>query len=72
MATQPILECRSVSKSFGAVQALYKVDFDVMPGEVMALVRFTSNRSMYTSTGRAILRRLASKSSTRTLPWPTT
>lgn len=38
MATQPILECRSVSKSFGAVQALYKVDFDVMPGEVMALV----------------------------------
>jgi D-xylose transport system ATP-binding protein len=34
----PILECRGVSKSFGAVQAIYKVDFDVRPGEVMALV----------------------------------
>jgi D-xylose transport system ATP-binding protein len=33
-----MLECRGVSKSFGAVQALYKVDFDVRPGEVMALV----------------------------------
>lgn len=38
MATQPILECKGVSKSFGAVQALYNVDFEVMPGEVMALV----------------------------------
>jgi D-xylose transport system ATP-binding protein len=35
---EPILELRSVSKSFGAVQALYKVDFHVGPGEVMALV----------------------------------
>ena len=34
----PILELRGVSKSFGAVQALYKVDFHVAPGEVMALV----------------------------------
>jgi len=34
----PILELRGVSKSFGAVQALYKVDFNVAPGEVMALV----------------------------------
>jgi D-xylose transport system ATP-binding protein len=34
----PILELRGVSKSFGAVQALYKVDFHVSPGEVMALV----------------------------------
>jgi D-xylose transport system ATP-binding protein len=33
-----ILECREVSKSFGAVQALYKVDFEVQAGEVMALV----------------------------------
>jgi D-xylose transport system ATP-binding protein len=32
------LECRQVSKNFGAVQALYKVDFEVVPGEVMALV----------------------------------
>jgi len=36
--TQPILELRGVSKSFGAVQALYQVDFHVAPGQVMALV----------------------------------
>jgi D-xylose transport system ATP-binding protein len=35
---EPILELRGVSKSFGAVQALYQVDFHVAPGEVMALV----------------------------------
>jgi D-xylose transport system ATP-binding protein len=35
-ATQ-LLEARGVSKAFGAVQALYKVDFDVRAGEVMAL-----------------------------------
>ena len=34
----PILELRGVSKSFGAVQALYQVDFSVAPGQVMALV----------------------------------
>jgi len=34
----PILELRGVSKSFGAVQALYQVDFHVAPGQVMALV----------------------------------
>jgi D-xylose transport system ATP-binding protein len=34
----PVLELRGVSKSFGAVQALYQVDFHVAPGEVMALV----------------------------------
>ncbi len=38
MADTPILECRGVSKAFGAVQALYDVDFEVRPGEVMALV----------------------------------
>jgi D-xylose transport system ATP-binding protein len=38
VADEPILELRGVSKSFGAVQALYKVDFHVAPGEVMALV----------------------------------
>jgi D-xylose transport system ATP-binding protein len=27
-----------VSKAFGAVQAIYKIDFEVRPGEVMALV----------------------------------
>jgi D-xylose transport system ATP-binding protein len=36
--TEPILELRGASKSFGAVQALYKVDFAVRRGEVMALV----------------------------------
>jgi D-xylose transport system ATP-binding protein len=35
---KPILELRGVSKSFGAVQALYQVDFHVAPGQVMALV----------------------------------
>jgi len=34
----PLLQCRGVSKSFGAVQAIYKVDFEVQAGEVMALV----------------------------------
>jgi D-xylose transport system ATP-binding protein len=34
----PILELKGVSKSFGAVQALFEVDFHVSPGEVMALV----------------------------------
>ena len=34
----PILDCTNVSKKFGAVQALYKVDFEVAAGEVMALV----------------------------------
>lgn len=35
---QPLLETRGVSKHFGAVHALKKVDFDVYPGEVIALV----------------------------------
>lgn len=34
----PILELRGISKRFGAVQALTKVDFRAIPGEVMALV----------------------------------
>jgi D-xylose transport system ATP-binding protein len=34
----PVLELRGVSKSFGAVQALYQVDFHVSAGQVMALV----------------------------------
>ena len=34
----PLLEIRRVSKSFGSVQALDLVDFEVRPGEVMALV----------------------------------
>ena len=38
MTDTPVLELRGVSKSFGAVQALFEVDFHVSPGEVMALV----------------------------------
>jgi D-xylose transport system ATP-binding protein len=38
MADTPLLECRNASKAFGAVQALYHVDFEIRPGEVMALV----------------------------------
>jgi D-xylose transport system ATP-binding protein len=38
MADEPLLACRAVSKAFGAVQALLRVDFEVRAGEVMALV----------------------------------
>jgi D-xylose transport system ATP-binding protein len=39
MSTQPpLLELRDISKSFGSVQALSDVDFEVRAGEVMALV----------------------------------
>jgi D-xylose transport system ATP-binding protein len=38
VSDQPILETKGISKHFGAVQALYQVDFHVAPGEVMALV----------------------------------
>ena len=34
----PLLRCSGVSKSFGAVNALYRVDFEARAGEVMALV----------------------------------
>src|SRR5216110_2037371 len=34
----PLLELRNVTKSFGSVQALSEVDFEVRPAEVMALV----------------------------------
>src|ERR671936_61982 len=34
----PLLELRGISKSFGSVQALTEVDFEVRGGEVMALV----------------------------------
>jgi D-xylose transport system ATP-binding protein len=35
---ETLLECKGISKAFGAVQALYRVDFEVRRGEVMALV----------------------------------
>ena len=34
----PVLEARGLVKTFGHVQALRGVDFDVMPGEVVALI----------------------------------
>ena len=37
-ATTPVLSLKGVSKSFGPVQALSDVDFEVRPGEVVALV----------------------------------
>ena len=36
--SDPILQLRGVNKSFGAVQVLHDVDFDVRAGEVTALV----------------------------------
>ncbi|MBA3735193.1 MAG: sugar ABC transporter ATP-binding protein [Actinobacteria bacterium] len=38
MSETPILQLRGISKSFGSVQALTDVDFEVRLGEVMALV----------------------------------
>src|SRR3970040_1529436 len=38
MAPRALLECADVSKAFGGVQALDRVDFEVHAGEVMALV----------------------------------
>ncbi len=38
MSDSPVLELRGVSKRFGAVQALFEVDFHVAAGQVMALV----------------------------------
>ncbi|HEX4747539.1 MAG TPA: ATP-binding cassette domain-containing protein [Gaiellaceae bacterium] len=38
MSETPLLEIRNLSKTFGSVQALTDVDFEVRNGEVMALV----------------------------------
>ena len=38
MNETPLLQLRGITKSFGSVQALTDVDFEVRPGEVMALV----------------------------------
>jgi ABC-type sugar transport system ATPase subunit len=35
---QPLLKLSSINRSFGAIQALKNVDFEVLPGEVMGLV----------------------------------
>src|SRR4026208_1635539 len=38
MTATPLLQLRNITKSFGSVQALTEVDFEVRNGEVMALV----------------------------------
>ena len=38
MTDTPLLDIRGLTKSFGSVEALTDVDFEVRPGEVMALV----------------------------------
>jgi D-xylose transport system ATP-binding protein len=38
LSAEPILKTDGVTKRFGAIQALTEVDFQVCPGEVMALV----------------------------------
>ena len=38
MELQPILEVRDVKKSFGRVEALKGVSFEVYPGEVVGLL----------------------------------
>ena len=38
MSETPLLQLRRISKSYGSVQALFDVDFEVRAGEVMALV----------------------------------
>lgn len=38
MGATPLLEARGISKYFGSVRALHKVDLELFPGEVLALV----------------------------------
>jgi D-xylose transport system ATP-binding protein len=38
VTTTPLLQLRGISKSYGSVQALTEVDFEVRSGEIMALV----------------------------------
>ena len=38
MSETPLLQLRDITKTFGSVEALTDVDFEVKPGEVMALV----------------------------------
>jgi D-xylose transport system ATP-binding protein len=38
MTATPLLQLRNITKSFGSVQALTEVDFEVRAGEIMALV----------------------------------
>lgn len=36
--TEPILEVRDISKSFGAIEAVQGVSFDVYPGEILGVI----------------------------------
>lgn len=36
--TEPILEIRNISKSFGAIQAVQGVSFDIYPGEILGVI----------------------------------
>jgi ribose transport system ATP-binding protein len=36
--TAPVLSANKVSRSFGPIQVLFDVDFDLCPGEVHALI----------------------------------
>jgi D-xylose transport system ATP-binding protein len=38
MSDTPLLQLRNITKTFGSVEALTDVDFEVAPGEIMALV----------------------------------
>jgi ABC-type sugar transport system ATPase subunit len=38
MSNAPLLELRSVSKSFGSTRALVDVSFELLPGEIHAVV----------------------------------
>src|SRR5947209_5502934 len=38
MSEHPLLQLRGITKTYGSVEALTDVDFEVNPGEVMALV----------------------------------
>ena len=66
----PVLVAERISKSFGDVQVLFSVDFDVLPGEVHALMgengaEFASNHAGGIlggiSTGQAVTARVAFK-----------
>jgi len=35
---EPLLQLRSIKRSFGAIDALRSVDFEILPGEIMGLV----------------------------------
>jgi branched-chain amino acid transport system ATP-binding protein len=38
VTTEPLLSCRGVDMAYGPVQILFGVDFDVVPGEIVALL----------------------------------